>query len=687
MSHVPFWATPSNTPEAGKEIKQFKYTAEKDRPRKIRCCSWTCLGLTTAVLLIVFTIMTSGHPFEVLGAAATMATTEAPHVTIGKPKRAHPLNERQLQVLLKSEDPAVIKMNKDAQIKQVLSSMSGEVSQEAKEFSEKFNNQDENWADYVGHRTKCFANFKERKFSSRDFFTYKYYPDTHSYEHQSPKGRNSWCQAKAFTDERGDNQNLHKKSFDHFKVHECSTPATHEGAEEDETWEMVRFGPFKSYGGYDWHSIWSYDAATAISKHLKKHHKMWMTGYFAGVVDEDGNPMDYPPIHHHHLHVAPTTWGQRFPNHDIMIQLHGDHSLRQKDGGVKTFLSYFPKDYAYPIAHPFQLDTDLNDVRAENSPEMTFYLDLSFRVTSKPPLYPAALLNFGGPFPVRLDENRDAPPLRRWSEHAVYWVPADKPSVMWYSGELYKTGRALHTITHSHAHFFQSFYIFSGTPQELGLNKAPYEANNLLVEPFLPEEHGITLEDMKLKILYESQTGLAKLRCVSDGILERVNLTQQEIKMGYKPEDVYDRQPDTTCFGDWSFEKGQPFTIVAFNKPMCDGCAEVKGPYGGRVGIPQHTIFRAVYVNDEEPEDVKHFFTYGSQQGDAFVHATYPDDPHANTDPHTNLVLAFQSAVLSGARRFPPPPASEAALTTLDRDVKGFSSIRRNAILDEFCTD
>jgi len=41
-----------------------------------------------------------------------------------------------------------------------------------------------------------------------------------------------------------------------------------------------------------------------------------------------------------------------------------------------------------------------------------------------------------------------------------------------------------------------------------------------------------------------------------------------------KVTEPYDRLPPTNCFGDWKFPKGQQWTLVAFNRPMCfEHCA------------------------------------------------------------------------------------------------------------------
>jgi len=373
-----------------------------------------------------------------------------------------------------------------------------------------------------------------------------------------------------------------------------------------------------------------------------------------------------------------------------MFQMHGDATRPDDAGGFDTWLNYFPKDYAFPVAHPLQLDADLNDVRPKHSPQLDFYLDVAIRWTTVKPTKPAALLNFGAPFPML-----QSGPMTHWTEHAVNYVPPDVESVFWYTGRLYNSGRLLHVIAHSHSHWFDDYYVFSGTPSDLGLNTGAFQVDYNSVLPWIPADHGLTNDDVRLHVLYHAKKNNVPLRCVVRG--ELASSADAESAEDQDPEhdptaaDTFDRFPGWHCFDDWTFQKGDPFTLVAFDKPMCPGCEKVRGPMGGQYGIPQHSIFRGVYVNDDNPDDVQHFFTYGHQLGGDQVTAAVPrshsfDKPPEEDDllGSPDLVLAFQAGLfsntaLTGFKQY------RDAIHTLSSNIPAFHKLRRNLILDRFC--
>mmetsp|Transcript_6210 Transcript_6210/g.7387 ORF Transcript_6210/g.7387 Transcript_6210/m.7387 type:complete len:658 (-) Transcript_6210:525-2498(-) len=648
-----------------------------------RACGYCCGSC--GIVFVLGMLLTGGTLISTLTSIISLATSRgrvAPSlVTEVAYAKADKISKEQLTELMgqvsKTTGIEWNEMSKATLIKKYLSRFPEMRSAEAKEFTSYFNAHD-HWDDYYSHRDKC--EWRPRDLDSeKDYFTYKYYKNTEDWEKYEQVGRNSWCGGGRYDPERPSTarSGMHRSEMKDFKYMTCEVPVSGDQKRaEDERWSIVRLGPMKGNGDYDWHSFWHYDLIPEMTATLEAGKKVWLTGYFSGAIDEQFKPLNYPPIHHHHFHIVPTPFDV-FLNHNIMFQMHGDATWPSELGGFDSWLNYFPSDIAFPVEYPLQLDADLNDVRPHGSDDLIFYLEIALRWTTEAPTKPAALLNFGAPFPLLQDG-----PMTHWTEHAVNYVPGDQESVFWYTGRIYNSGRILHTIAHSHSHWFDEFYVFAGTPEQLGLNQGVFQVDHNNVLPWIPKNHGFSNDDMKLHILYNAHKNKVKLHCIISGSLTVDEADTQE---------TYDRFPNWHCFDDWTFNKGDHFTLVAFDKPMCKKCAQVKGPFHNHYGIPQHSIFRGIYVNDNHPDQVQHFFTYGHQLGGdqvtAAVPSTHSFEKPLEEDPELgspDLVLAFQAGLISntaltGFKQY------RDAIRTLSTNIPAFHKFRRNAILDRFC--
>jgi hypothetical protein len=65
--------------------------------------------------------------------------------------------------------------------------------------------------------------------------------------------------------------------------------------------------------------------------------------------------------------------------------------------------------------------------------------------------------------------------LKHWSEELVYWIPPDRTSVTWFTGTLKHAGKLVHGQAHANQRWFESMYLFSGSPESLGLNKGQFQ--------------------------------------------------------------------------------------------------------------------------------------------------------------------------------------------------------------------
>mmetsp|Transcript_14517 Transcript_14517/g.24600 ORF Transcript_14517/g.24600 Transcript_14517/m.24600 type:complete len:278 (+) Transcript_14517:64-897(+) len=272
-------------------------------------------------------------------------------------------------------------------------------------------------------------------------------------------------------------------------------------------------------------------------------------------------------------------------------------------------------------------------------------------------------------------------------------------------------GQLLYGETHAHQRWFDSLWLFSGSPEDLGLNAGEFHIDYRTGKVFDPEAHGLDLEDLKLILLYNAMHKERALRCVA-GAHNRTNLEDmhfakgsEERAQGYDSSQPYERRADTTCFGDWSFAKGDQWTVVAFNRPKCRAnCADLEGPEHNRVGVPQRSIFSGVFttawadkhngadgavdvVSRETSEltvalgqdEPNHHFTYGTEVSDPTAAFTASE--------RTDSASAMQAGVwLSG--HFPPLKSHfrlfHAASTKLL--PAAVTAHQRDSMLDQICT-
>ncbi|KAK3240837.1 hypothetical protein CYMTET_49352 [Cymbomonas tetramitiformis] len=285
------------------------------------------------------------------------------------------------------------------------------------------------------------------------------------------------------------------------------------------------------------------------------------------------------------------------------------------------------------------LHYEVSDIRREGSGNLNFYVEIAIRYSLERPLRPTALIQTSMPFPVV-----GAADMRRYVEEFSHFIPAHASSVVWYTGTMAYPGKLLHGSAHSSSRWLDSLYIFTGSPEMIGLNQYGYEIDYAGQNSFRPEDHGIELEDVKLRVLASGlQTG-AKLRCASTGRIEFYKILEgsEEEVMGIDTKAPYDRAPTTKCFGDWNWIEGEQWTVVAFHKPACgNGCANFKGPGGGKHDIPVHSTFRGFFAHAVVP--ITHHTIFGAERPEDMLVA----------DKSLDLVTSFQAAY-TVSKRFPP---------------------------------
>ena len=195
------------------------------------------------------------------------------------------------------------------------------------------------------------------------------------------------------------------------------------------------------------------------------------------VEEQSGRSIGHPPLHLHHIHVNKHEW-----------ETHGDFS-RGLDWGIGAsstvgYVRHVPAGFCVPAVPRFAVDVIINDVRhpigrwrraaasfaANNSAalatseDLTFVLEVAFRVTHRP----CAIVT-----PFQITNPVDPRPLGEASPRDYldrYTVP-NIPTVCWWSGTVQASGRLLPPPEgikyHSHRMRYHGLLLVSGSGSQL----------------------------------------------------------------------------------------------------------------------------------------------------------------------------------------------------------------------------
>ena len=166
------------------------------------------------------------------------------------------------------------------------------------------------------------------------------------------------------------------------EIRQCVTAPDASGGR----WRVLRFGPFVSEGGWDWHSGHIDDVFRLAQGEVA-------TGFFFSPMSEAGAPLGFPPVHNHHtvlhrdgyakVHGAGYLEGAIF-------KVQSDKQCVEAEGGVGCFLYVLPERRGVARCPPEKLGVPgtctwrlrflLNDARPAGAPRMSFYHDVAVRV-------------------------------------------------------------------------------------------------------------------------------------------------------------------------------------------------------------------------------------------------------------------------------------------------------------------
>jgi hypothetical protein len=417
-----------------------------------------------------------------------------------------------------------------------------------------------------------------------------------------------------------------------IQIGECAVPQSDGGA-----WHVQRVGPFVSNGGYDWWQV-AWRDMFRLSEVFKTHPEgIYYTTTFSAGVAPSGEPLSYPPVHIHHIHVIPQPGTRKkMPlNHgyvsNMVMEMHGDYVCLPQDGGVDCYFEVPAKDNMQEIRQVLDVEGDLNDVRASGSPPMEWWYQVVVRwhpKAAKPKAHPLSQIFYlaNG----HLNQSDQSKELQTFD------ISTSKPVVYWYSGTMFSDGELVRNKVHAHNLMFREAFWFHATPEELGLTRPPkdtgvgdgFPLEDMGFNDFLEFKEYLKVNLEKSRRKYEStcKSFLGKTSSIERHGFHEDSMSTDQCKyqkpftvcrsFGKASRDIYDPvaqhsyiydRRSISCCEPWTFKSGEVFTTVGLYWPA----DRPAGPWESDMPAtyPQHLSWFLTYKGPEA-EWGRSFYTW-----------------------------------------------------------------------------
>lgn len=448
-------------------------------------------------------------------------------------------------------------------------------------------------------------------------------------------------------------------------VGECTAPGRKRNASgytidgPGGTWHTQRVGPFTSTGGYDWHQLSWTDPAFVSKSFAAGGGAAGVLGHFTGPTDWTGTKsIGFPPIHQHHVHIVPTPTDfflnpQRDWTHNRLMVIHGDWTFENLGTGStyssEQAMGQDYNGYQKLIDQMPSINLELNDVRAEGSPPMTFYYQISLRLADKDTIQKARPLSF-------FKTHNVAQTLTLGGQSAAVLTYAsyyDRDSRMWYSSLWPMNSTLVSVYPHFHQTSHQESFLFSSTPKALGIGN----------ELHSPVDDIVTGDNAPVRaaVLRKAEE-LDALVCSAKGRLQRIrtDMVGDAHPVNTEAGACFDRAAYPTCYQK-TWVKGEPFTVLTLNGPTEDcGIDRPKGGernrqfWGPDHTAPQHSIFFISLVSNNPTQGnlwSKYVTHFGADRSGPSTIARKPDLDHKSKKSEFAQSQFTQSQVASEAIR------------------------------------
>ena len=359
-----------------------------------------------------------------------------------------------------------------------------------------------------------------------------------------------WGDSFLYTDKDNFNKFWYDAGRDKLLVRECHIQDIDR---EGNMWIIRRVGPFNTTGGAkegEWH-------ATKFHEQVRKR---WVTGRFAGRVNEKGELFSSPPLHVHHEHFA---YEETLPSYvrasweilgtyrvNRMFALHGDNYFKDADGGAigNAYKSY-PEGAGKRMENVYYFDNHIGDIRPPNSPVLQWWNEISYRYTLETPK--REMLHMS-----RFN-------MANFFENVKIHVPEDTGSIFWMTWKMPADGEFETNWCHTHG--AEHIIVFKGDPSKFALGKKYAKK-----DPWTPK-HVDDVDSVANELIQSaSEAGIGHCKGKLQWEGEEIRMTQFNCK-------------------PWHFKEGDIAAIVTLYDP-------VRRPY---TNLRQHFIFRGDWYPDD----------------------------------------------------------------------------------------
>jgi len=345
---------------------------------------------------------------------------------------------------------------------------------------------------------------------------------------------------------------------------------------------IYRVGPFKSWGGFDWHRFaWRPRLPDAL-----KHNAFLVAGAIVPV-SEDGEVIPYPPLHPHHWHISTPDTQQR----SMLFQTHGDSACKEAEGGTGCYFQALETGFGFPLHEGrVWMHGETNDVRAINSTLKVHWVEGTVTLSQRN-LTRALYLQTG--FPAFATKEFS------FVKTDTFQVRDDGESILWYEFSCsFSCGQASSFWLHTHHHMTRDIAIFKASPQQLGLSALDRTFAITTPYSWLPA-HSL----IRYPTVFQGRAyNLASLNATIDGIRSMIARTSRSDVLvceypeprqlfEYVPKDFFWQGTEAGYYERYStrcpsitMREGDVYTVVGFFAPTL-------------VGNPVHDFHQHLYVS------------------------------------------------------------------------------------------
>ena len=325
------------------------------------------------------------------------------------------------------------------------------------------------------------------------------------------------------------------------------------------TQRSVRVGPFASRAGG------TYDITSPIiDSLLGVGDRTRILSFTAMPVTYSGEPVGYPPLYVHHIHVGRLT--DFYDEH--WFTSHGDFPIGN-DFGIgalsnKGYTTFLPKGYSFSVdcRLPFAVTAILQDMRSISSaPELSIFVEVNFVLAP-----PEHWYNIGAVAQLK-------PATLVWNEapHGPFgysrFAVLNKPSMSWWTMRWPTTGELLpNAKLHSHYARHHRLFLIDAAPQKMAFFASHVSGIQYLHDSVAPTSGHETMLLVNLSHTEQVLSRLPSVICQDDGSKPSFLVATP---LGQANASLWARRRELIC-NPYTLEGGRISTFVQLFRPVAN---------------------------------------------------------------------------------------------------------------------